>query len=124
MIGTAQRLGRLGVAVGLIAILTPLSSARAVDQTVTITDTLAPRDITVAPGTTIEWINLDGERHKIRSVTGPEEFDGDLDPGDTFTFNFAIEGTYSYIDDRNDEDTAYYGTVNVTAAQTRPDRSR
>ena len=63
------------------------------------------------------WRNDDAERHRVRSREGPEAFDsGNLDPGESFTFVFTIEGTYPYVDERDDEDAAYFGTVVVTSA--------
>ena len=45
---------------------------------------------------------------------GPEEFDsGNLEPGESFTFTFSLEGSYPYRDERDDDDGAYAGTIVV-----------
>jgi plastocyanin len=111
----------LAAAVNLLLVLFPLAAARAADTTVSITTTLAPKAATVQVGDTVSWVNDDSERHRIRSISGPEEFDsGNLDPGESFTFNFAFEGTYSYIDDRDEDDTAYHGTITVSSEPVDP----
>lgn len=90
-------------------------AALAAEASVTITTALAPAVLEIAPGTTVTWTNSDDEEHRVRSQTGPDEFDsGNLDPGETFSFTFALDGTYTYIDDRNDDDTNYHGTVIVS----------
>ncbi len=101
----------------LVSLLTPITGAFGAETTVTITTTLQPKNLTITPGTTVIWTNQDAEEHRMRSETGPEEFDsGNLETGESYSFNFAIEGTYTYIDDRNDEDTNYHGTITVSAA--------
>ncbi len=111
-----RRMARLGTVLTLLMVMTPLATAIAADETVTITDTLSPRDLTVAVGSNVTWQNNDDERHRMRSQSGPEEFDsGNIEAGQSFTFNFAIEGTYTYIDDRDEDNTAYHGTITVTA---------
>jgi plastocyanin len=93
-----------------------VGGAQAMGPTVLITSTLEPAHVEVLPGTAVMWWNQDAERHRIRSRDGPEEFDsGDLGPGDTFTFTFTLEGTYPYVDHRDDEDAAYFGTIVVTS---------
>ncbi len=103
-------------AVYLMWIVGPVAPALAADPiTIVITDTLDPSSVTVEVGTTITWRNDDGERHRMRSTSGPEEFDsGNLEPGETFSFTPTIAGTLSYLDDRNDEDAAYFGTIVVS----------
>ena len=85
-------------------------------ETVTITDHLRPAQLNVAAGTTVTWVNEDDRRHRVRSRNGPVRFDsGNLDPGAAFVFTFVAEGTYAYLDERNDDDPAYHGTVTVRA---------
>ncbi len=89
--------------------------------TVTITDRLSEPDVRIEPGTTVTWINQDAERHRIRTTAGPVDIDsGNLDPGAQFVMTFDVEGTYSYQDDRNPDDTAYHGTITVSAQPATP----
>ncbi|MDH3247434.1 MAG: cupredoxin domain-containing protein [Acidimicrobiia bacterium] len=82
--------------------------------TISIGSALDPNSVTIEPGTTVTWVNNDSERHRMASRSGPERFDtGNLDPGQSFTMTFELEGTYSYLDDRNDENSAYFGTITV-----------
>lgn len=99
----------------LVGQWTPASAATA---TVRIAnDGLAPRQLTVAAGTTVTWINDESNRHRMRSTSGPDEFDsGDMDPGDVFSFAFSAIGTYQYRDDRNPDLSNYWGTVVVQPA--------
>ena len=87
-------------------------------ETVVIADGLEPTELVVSTGTTVTWQNEDDERRRMRSSGGPVEFDsGNLEPGESFTFTFVIEGSYPYLDERNDEDPSYRGTVVVTAPE-------
>jgi plastocyanin len=98
----------------LLALAAPPAAAQ--DDTVVITSTLEPATHEVAPGTAVTWRNDDAGRHRIRSREGPEDFDsGDLEPGESFTFTFTVEGTYPYVDEPDDENSAYFGTIVVTS---------
>ncbi|MEE8331286.1 MAG: plastocyanin/azurin family copper-binding protein [Acidimicrobiia bacterium] len=103
----------------LLLALGPLAVAGAASAAavgVTIDDALTPKDLAVGVGTTVTWTNGDTERHRMRSRSGPVEFDsGNLDPGDKFQFTFSVEGTYSYLDERDTDNPAYQGSVVVTA---------
>ncbi len=117
-----SRILRVGAAVALLAVVSPLATAVAAEEIVSIGAELSPKDLTVAPGTNVTWQNNDDERHRMRSETGPEEFDsGNLEAGQSFTFNFAIEGVYTYIDDKDEDNTAYHGTITVAADTPPPD---
>ena len=90
--------------------------ADAAEAIVTIGATLDPAELRVAPGTQITWQNEDAERHRVRSSSGPEEFDsGNLDPGDRFSFTFNRVGSYEYLDARNEDAAGYHGRIVVTA---------
>jgi plastocyanin len=106
----------------LLAVLPILPAAMAAEPvTVTITDALDPSSLTIAPGTAVTWENADVDRHRLRTTSGPVDFDsGNLEPGDSFTFTFNTEGTYSYLDDRNDDNPNYYGTVIVASGGGEP----
>ena len=104
----------LVVAVGLLCVPAPAFAATA---TVTIGSTLSPKSLTVAPGTTVTWRNTDSERHRPRTTSGPAEFDAnDLEPGDSWSFTFRTVGTYRYVDHRDEDDSAYWGTVTVSSS--------
>ena len=86
-------------------------------EVVIIADGLEPATLSVTQGTAVSWRNQDDERHRIRSRDGPVEFDsGNLESGESYTFTFAVEGTYPYRDERDDSDTAAVGTVVVGPA--------
>lgn len=119
--GTRWLADARGLVVPLLLILVQLAPAAALaaEASVTITSKLDPATLTVAPGTAVTWTNSDSVRHRVRSETGPVEFDsGNLEPGQTFTFTFTAEGTHTYVDDRDDENTAYHGSVIVSATGT------
>jgi plastocyanin len=83
-------------------------------EVVIIKDKLAPKRLEVAVGTLVTWRNEDDARHRMRSRQGPVEFDsGNLEPGERFSLTFVAAGEYPYIDERNDEDASYFGTIVV-----------
>ena len=54
-----------------------------------------PAALTVAPGTTVTWVNHDEETHTVTSATGAftsEALEHEL----TFTHTFTTPGTYTY----------------------------
>ncbi len=58
----------------------------------------APREITVAPGTRVTWVNHDDSPHTVTSTAKPKAFDsGAMDTDATFAFTFAAPGTYEYF---------------------------
>ncbi len=116
----ARRFDRaqLAVVAFLLVSLSPgLAAALAgAPVTITIGSSLDPSSVTIEPGTSVTWVNADSERHRMASTSGPERFDsGNLDPGQSFTMTFDLAGTYSYIDDRNEDDPGYFGTVIVSS---------
>jgi plastocyanin len=87
-------------------------------KTVTIGTALSPKDITVAPGTTVTWTGLGG-KHKIESTSGPADFKSDdIDQGTSWSFTFDTVGTYAYVDKENEKNLALHGTVTVKAGAT------
>jgi plastocyanin len=56
----------------------------------------APTTMTVAVGTTVQWKNLDGEPHTVRSVD-TSFASNPLDQNDSFAFKFDKPGTYRYV---------------------------
>ena len=58
--------------------------------------TFAPKEITVAPGTTIIWTNRDETPHTVTSNDKSFASKG-LDTDDTFEHVFASEGDFTYF---------------------------
>ena len=58
----------------------------------------SPREITVAAGTRVTWVNHDDVPHTATSSVKPRTFDsGALDTDDTFSFVFTTPGTFDYF---------------------------
>lgn len=59
----------------------------------------APKELTVAVGTTVTWTNKDEEPHTVVTPGGgPAVFkSAALDSGDKFSFTFTKPGTYRYF---------------------------
>lgn len=90
------------------------AASRATTVTVTITDSLQPAHITISSGTTVTWRNADSDRHEIRSVSGPRQFEtDDLEPGASDSIVFSTVGEYRYVDHRDERNPAYAGTITV-----------
>lgn len=70
----------------------PATGVRAVDIT---GFKFVPQEITVAPGTTVRWVNRDQTQHTVTSDT--KLFDSKaLSPGEKFEFTFTTAGDFSY----------------------------
>lgn len=107
------------VVVALVAGLPFATLSLAVDYSITVTSSIDKTSLTVPPGSRVIWNNLDGNRHRFRSTGGPENFDtGNIDPGGSGSVLLDLEGTYTYVDDRNGDNPAYHGTIVVSAAGT------
>ena len=70
--------------------------AFAKDAQVSISNFAFAMDVTVTPGSTVTWKNLDGEPHTVAS-TGGLFHSPALDEGDSFSFKFEKPGVYPYI---------------------------
>jgi len=55
-----------------------------------------PATVTIRVGTTVTWVNNDGDLHTVTSSQGLFASPG-LDPGDTFAYRFTAPGTYPYF---------------------------
>ena len=89
---------------------------------VVIGDTLRPAQLEIDPDTTVTWHNRDDERHRMRSKDGPVRFDSkNLEPGESFSFTFTVEGSYPYYDHRDRDDAAYFGMIVVGGVALHPD---
>ena len=73
-----------------------------------ISERFHPQEVTVQSGSFVSWVNEDDSTHSITSGKkagyGMYEFlqdgvfnSGDLDEGDSFTFNFSEPGRYEYF---------------------------
>jgi plastocyanin len=81
----------------------------AATATVDINDgSFSPKALTVAAGTTVTWTNRGSDPH---TVTGAAFDSGRVNARGTFSFTFAIAGTFSYVCSFHSEMT---GTVVVT----------
>ncbi|MGH6995631.1 MAG: cupredoxin domain-containing protein, partial [Stellaceae bacterium] len=57
-----------------------------------------PATLTVKRGTTVTWINKDGDAHTVTAVgTKPPFGSNPLDTGDRFSFTFSQPGAYAYF---------------------------
>jgi plastocyanin len=81
------------LAAALVAAATP---AFAQDATVNIKNFMFAMDVTVTPGSTVTWKNMDGEPHTVVSTDGLFRSQA-LDEGDSYSFKFVKPGVYKYI---------------------------
>ena len=92
--------GLLGV-VASVAMIHGSSIVRAAEEknaaSITIDNfSFTPKEITVAAGTTITWVNRDDVPHTV--VSPDKKFRSKaLDTDDQFSFTFTDAGTYSYF---------------------------
>jgi len=72
--------------------------AAATSQSVMIMNyAFSPSSLTVAPGTTVTWTNMDTAPHTVTVTSGPVKFNSpNLQKGDTYSFTFTAAGTYKY----------------------------
>src|SRR5688572_24093818 len=84
-IPAAARAALAALAVLLVLLPAVAAPVLAADATVHIRDGgLDPMRLVVAPGTTVTWVNDASDRHRMRSHSGPTEFDsGNLEPGES-----------------------------------------
>ena len=80
----------------LLLLFAGASAAAAADAKVTIKNFNFAMDVTVTPGSTVIWTNLDGEPHTVASVDGLFRSPA-LDQNDSFRFTFDKPGVYKYI---------------------------
>ncbi|MFO1209845.1 MAG: cupredoxin family copper-binding protein [Amaricoccus sp.] len=58
--------------------------------------TFSPETVTVAPGTTVTWVNRDDIPHLVVD-TGKGFRSKALDTGDSYSFTFASPGSFEYF---------------------------
>jgi LPXTG-motif cell wall-anchored protein len=85
----------------MVAMLISAPAASAQDEmTVSIQDFFFdPDQLTVAPGTTVTWVNEGEAPHTVTSTDGKELDSATLQPGDTYSFTFKNDDageTYAY----------------------------
>lgn len=63
-----------------------------------------PREVTIAPGTAVRWVDTDGMFHSVSNGTGSDDPNAFLlfnevlaSPGQEFVFTFAAAGEYPYF---------------------------
>src|SRR5215207_8809495 len=98
--GALKRLLYL-VILSVAALLISVPAASAQDEmTVSIQDFFFdPDQLTVAPGTTVTWVNEGEAPHTVTSTDGKELDSATLQPGDTYSFAFKDDDageTYAY----------------------------
>ena len=59
--------------------------------------TFAPAEVTVAPGTTVLWVNRDDIPHTVVSEDKTTFKSKALDTDDTFSYTFTKPGRYGYF---------------------------
>ncbi len=102
----------------------PAPDVAAASFVVRIGTALDPATLAIRPGDVVTWRNEDAQRHRMRSTSGPAEFDsGNLEPGESFSFTFTDPGTYRYRDERDPDLSNYWGTITVTTATPPPGAS-
>jgi LPXTG-motif cell wall-anchored protein len=89
------------VILSMAAMLISVPAASAQDEmTVSIQDFFFdPDQLTVAPGTTVTWVNEGEAPHTVTSTDGKELDSATLQPGDTYSFTFKEDDageTYAY----------------------------
>ena len=89
------------IIVSTAALLISVPAASAQDEmTVSIQDFFFdPDQLTVAPGTTVTWVNEGEAPHTVTSTDGKELDSATLQPGDTYSFTFKEDDageTYAY----------------------------
>jgi len=84
------------LAVGVVALAAWASAAPAPQKLEIHQFKFLPTTVTVAPGTTVTWVNHDEETHTVMSSTGSFA-SAALEHEQTFNHTFAAPGTYTYF---------------------------
>lgn len=103
----------------LVFLMIPLALVSHTDAvnaaTIVVNGGLSPKELTVPVGTTVTWQFADADKHRIRSQSGPVQFDsGGLAAGSSWSFTFSTTGTVIYGDDENKNLDAYTGAITVS----------
>ena len=93
--------------------LWPATPVRA-DVTVSIgAGGVSPSQLSIAVGESVTFQNNDSERHRIRSDSDPPFDTGNLDAGESATVLFSTAGSFPFLDEEDDDDTRFRGTITV-----------
>ena len=84
------------LAVGVVALAAWASAAPTPQKLEIHQFKFLPATVTVAPGTTVTWVNHDEETHTVMSATGSFA-SAALEHEQTFNHTFAAPGTYTYF---------------------------
>jgi plastocyanin len=111
MRNTLLRLAALSLVA--LVLFAPTAGAQGKTTTVSIKNfAFNPPNATVAPGTTVTWVNNDQTAHTVTANDGA--FDsGTLQPGQSYSFKFDKAGTYAYHCNIHPDMTA---TITVSGA--------
>lgn len=121
--GMRRRTAPLIVVASLVltAVASLSAPAEAAGVEIVLGASVQPKDVSVAKGTAVTFRNADSARHRVRTTDGPASIDSEnLEPGDSFTITLTAAGTYRYVDDRNRDNRAYWGTITVDAGASAP----
>ena len=89
---------RLALAGGAASLIACAASAAPSPAEVTIGNfTFGPATLTVAPGTTVTWLNGDDIPHTVVAADKAAFRSKVLDSGERFSFTFVKPGTYAYF---------------------------
>src|SRR5215469_9330919 len=96
---SAPRILAAVVGTALLTVVNDAGAQQAASVEVDIKNfSFAPETLTVAPGTTVTWVNQDDEPHTTASTGEPRVFRSPgMDTGEKYTFVFDKPGTYPYI---------------------------
>jgi plastocyanin len=70
--------------------------AAAVAQVAIINMAFSPSTLTVAAGTTVTWVNRDGDAHSVESRDKGFTSSPLLNTGEKYSYTFTTPGTYAY----------------------------
>jgi plastocyanin len=88
--------------------------ARAAETMVDISGfAFQPGTVTIKVGDTVTWTNSDTTAHTATSTDDPALFDGEMAPGESFSFTFTEAGSFDYFCEIH---PTMEGTVVVQAA--------
>jgi plastocyanin len=115
-IATAGALAAVLLLTGWLLSATPV---RAAEVAVDISDfAFQPGTVTIQVGDTVTWTNNDSVAHTATSTDDPALFDGEMAPGESFSFTFTEAGSFAYFCEIHPE---MEGTVVVESGGDLPD---